>query len=348
MNRHLQPLSVPTFQVTRESIEGELPEWTELHEIVATPQGTKDWRAYVLTPPVGKGFLFGGKFGDYLALFPEPIGLTVLTPEQHEALLGEGGEDYRLPCDVFLAPCTVFAKGVPLRTLKVGMEAFERPGRDEYRLRKIDPTRPASVPITDEMVEDCAKQMWESVNLGAWDGSGVGGWKTTPSDRDTYRAHARICLEAAFSTLTPDGAPKISLAEAFDMGRCWEMRMQRPQVHEDSRAVNRELGGTEFEKIAKQIRVAEKELGFDGFTTSDKGRAQAVAIFHRAFGLVTPDDRLLGELKAWFCEIDDQWGNWFEKVVLTHPNTAFKGCKVRNIRPLYALSCSPGEEQNDA
>lgn len=44
--------------------------------------------------------------------------------------------DWKLPCDVFLAPRTVFRKGVDLRTLLVGMLAFDRPGLAEYRLTK--------------------------------------------------------------------------------------------------------------------------------------------------------------------------------------------------------------------
>jgi hypothetical protein len=41
-----------------------------------------------------------------------------------------------LPCDVFLAPCSVFRKGVSLETLCVGLRVEGRPGADEYRLVK--------------------------------------------------------------------------------------------------------------------------------------------------------------------------------------------------------------------
>ena len=82
----------------------------------------------------------------------------------------------------------------------------------------------------------------------------------------------------------PQGeAGELSLADAFDMGRAWEMRMKRPKVHEDSRAVARELGGDEFEPIREQLNEAEKAIGMNGFTTSEQGRVQAVAIFHEAF-----------------------------------------------------------------
>ena len=65
------------FQVTRESIEGELPEWV-LELLIEEADHDEDvWmsRCFVL-----------GAWGDYLINAPEPFRLTVATPDELEAM----------------------------------------------------------------------------------------------------------------------------------------------------------------------------------------------------------------------------------------------------------------------
>lgn len=75
--------------------------------------------------------------------------------------------------------------------------------------------------------------------------------------------------------------PEVTQADAFDMGRAWQA-MLAGQTLEDSRAVGRTLGADIFAVIQSEIDAAEKELGFDPFTTADLGICAAIKIIHKA------------------------------------------------------------------
>ncbi len=204
MNKHLQPLSVPTFQVTREACkESKLPEWlglSSLHFFFDHEPPGHDWE---VRKPRHIQCHYSGNYGDYLAKLPV-FGVRVLTPEQHDALLGEGGTS-GLDFDDeehMLAIIGQAWRAAEISKMPFFGEAYE-PGQivrsiiEQVEAHRA--TKPASIPITDEMIEEFGKIFADASEYYVPFHRGL----SSPS-ADKLRAGVKAVLEAAFSTLTPD------------------------------------------------------------------------------------------------------------------------------------------------
>jgi hypothetical protein len=92
---------------------------------------------------------------------------------------------------------------------------------------------------------------------------------------------AALSPDGTNASETGDAVERVSAVDAFEMGCAWANQLQG-QTLEDSRAVGRTLGSDTFAAIAPQIEAAEKELGFDPFTSADYGICAARKIINAA------------------------------------------------------------------